>query len=103
MYPHFELIFGDFALTLLKVSIGMIFRNSSGTKHREKCSEKHFYADTLLNTNDTLFLLLLAELFCHFSFTFLLKLSSSLLYLTFKGHNISLPRSAPLLSFQYTV
>ena len=53
-YPHFELIFGDFAPALLEVSFGMIFRSSSGTNHREKCLEKHFYAGTLLNTNDIL-------------------------------------------------
>ena len=37
--------------------IGSFFWNSSGTNHRGKCSEKHFYAGTLLNTNDTLSLL----------------------------------------------
>ena len=93
-YPHFELIFGDFAPALLEVSFAMIFRDSSGTNHRGKCSEKLFYADTLLNTNDNLSLLQLIELFCHFSFTFLLKIPSSLLHLTFKGHHISLSRRA---------
>ena len=52
--PHFELIFGDLASALLEVSFGMIFHNSSGTNHREKCSEKHFYAGTLFSSNDTL-------------------------------------------------
>ena len=93
-YPHFELIFGDFAPALLEVSFAMIFRDSSGTNHRGKCSEKQFYADTLVNTNDNLSLLQLTELFCHFSFTFLLKIPSSLLHLTFKGHHISLSRRA---------
>ena len=53
-YPHFELILGDFAPVLLEVSFGMIFHNSPGTNHLKKCSGKHFYAGTLLNTNETL-------------------------------------------------
>ena len=56
-YPHFELIFGNFAPAIIGSSFGMIFRNLLGTNHREKCSEKHFYAGTLPNTNDTLSLL----------------------------------------------
>ena len=45
------------------------------------------------------------ELFCHFFLHFYLKkkISSSCSCLNFKGHNISLPRRAPLLSFQYSV
>ena len=76
----------------------MIFRNSSGTNHRGKCSEKHFYAGTLLSTSD-----IFSYLFYNLLSYFVLIISSSLLYLTFKGHNISLSRRAPLLAFQYTV
>ena len=37
------------------------------------------------HTNETLSLLQLSELFCHFSFTFLLIISSPLLYITLRG------------------
>ena len=39
-YPNFELTFGDFASASLGVSFGMMFRNSSGTNHREKMFRK---------------------------------------------------------------
>ena len=39
---------------LLDVSFGIIFRNPLETNHVKKCLEKHFYAGTLLNTNETL-------------------------------------------------
>ena len=55
--PSFRTNLRRFCPALLEVSFGMIFHNSSGTNHREKCSEKHFYAVTLLNTIDTLALL----------------------------------------------
>ena len=51
--PHFELILGDLAPPLLDVSFGIIFRISLGTNHLKKYLEKHFCADTLLNTNET--------------------------------------------------
>ena len=51
-YPPVELIFGDFAPALLEDSFGFI-----RDKPSRKCSEKHFYAGTLFNTNDTLSLL----------------------------------------------
>ena len=83
--PSFRTNLGRFCPSI----IGSFFCNDIPRfirdNHRGKCSEKHFYAGTLFNTNDTLSLLQLTELFCHFSFTFLLKTPSSLLYLTFKG------------------
>ena len=53
LYPHFELILGDFAAPLLDVSFGMISCISLGTNHLKKYLEKHFCAGTLLNTNET--------------------------------------------------
>ena len=43
----------------------------------------------------------LSELFCHFSFTLLINNLKSFVIHNFKGHNISLSRCAPLLSFLY--
>ena len=96
--------FGDFTPALLDVSFGVIFRNSSGTNHREKCPEKHFYAGTLLNTNaDTLSLHNLMSYCFHFFFHFLIKNLKFFVILYFKGHDISLSRRAALLSFQNIV
>ena len=53
-YLQFELILGDFAPALLKVSFGIIFRNPLETNHLEKRLEKHFYAGTLFNTNENI-------------------------------------------------
>ena len=73
-----------FCPALLEVSFGTIFCNPLETNHLKKCLEKHFCAGNLLNTNETLSLLLFFFLFCHF-FYFLLKISSPLLYITLRG------------------
>ena len=83
-YLYFELILGDFAQALFEVSFGTIFCNPLETNHLKKCLEKHFCAGTLLNTNETLSLLLFFFLFCHFLY-FSLKISSPWLYITLRG------------------
>ena len=85
-YLHFEL-----APALLDVSFGIISWISLGTNHLKNYLEKHFCPGTLLNTNETL-------LFFLFCFNKNLKSFCDL-----KGHNISLSRCVPLLSFQYTM
>ena len=55
--PLFQTYLRRFAPALLEVSFGTIFRNPLETNHLKKCLEKHFYAGTLLNTNETLSLL----------------------------------------------
>ena len=56
-YLYLELILGDFAPALLEVSFGTILRNPLETNHLKKCLEKHFYAGTWLNTNESISLL----------------------------------------------
>ena len=52
--PSFRIL-GDFAPALSEVSFGIIiFRNPLETNHLKKCLEKHFYAGTLLNTNENI-------------------------------------------------
>ena len=97
-YLYFELILGDFAPALLEVSFGTIFRNPLETNHLKKCLKKHFYAGTWLNTNESISFLQLSELFCHFSFTFLLIILSPLLYITLRGTilvYVDVPLSSP--------
>ena len=54
----YVLIFEDFAPALLDVSVDVIPQFLwDKPSSKKKCSAKHFYAGTLLNTNDTLPLL----------------------------------------------
>ena len=97
-YLYFELILADFAPALLEVSFRTIFRNPLETNHLKKCLKKHFYTGTWLNTNESISLLQLSELFCHFSFTFLLIILSPLLYITLRGTilvYLDVPLSSP--------
>ena len=81
----------------------MIFHDSQGTNHGKNVQKSTFtLAPCSILMIPYLFYNLLSY-FIIFPSLFLFKISSSLLYLTFKGHKISLSRRAALLSFQYTV
>ena len=83
--------------------IGSFFWNDIPQSIRDKpskknVSKKHFYAGTWLNTNESISLLQLSELFCHFTFTFLLIILSPLLYITLRGTilvYLDVPLSSP--------
>ena len=105
-YPHFELVFANFAAAVIASFFLNDIPQFIRTKHRENIQKSTFTLVPCSIPMIPYFFYNLLSYFVIFASLFpslFSQISSSLLYLAFKGHNISLSRRATLLSLQYSM
>ena len=109
-YPYFELIFGDFAPAIIGSffwkNIPQFLGDKPSRRIFRKALSRWYLAQYKWYLISFIIYWAILSFFLSFFLNFfffklIIKISSSLLYLAFKGHNISLSRRALFFPFQY--